>query len=117
MSEFTETPECCICSDSNTNLIMLKCHYKHVVCFACSKEITKCPLCREKLSYKKSPDEEDDYNDILQKYKTLQNNYTHLMVLTNKERLDYNLQIQMQNKLIGTLQNDFDTLRRILKIT
>jgi hypothetical protein len=47
----------------------------------------------------------------------LQNNYTHLMVLTNKERLDYNLQIQMQNKLIGTLQNDFDTLRRILKIT
>ncbi len=60
MSEFTETPEindkpeCCICSDSNTNLIMLKCHYKHVVCFACSKQIKKCPLCREKLSYKKA---------------------------------------------------------------
>jgi len=96
---------------------MLKCHYKHVVCFACSKEITKCPLCREKLSYKKSPDEEEEINELLKQYNLLQNSYEFLRASTNKERQEFNFQIQMQNKLIGTLQNDFDTLRRILKIT
>jgi len=115
MSEFTETPECCICSDSNTNLIMLKCHYKHVVCFACSKEITKRPLCREKLSYKKAPDDEEEHNELLKKYQILQIDYQFLRVSTNKEKDDINLRIESLNKLVGTLENDFDTLRRILK--
>ena len=38
--------ECCICMESEKDLILLRCHQKHVVCFDCSKEIKKCPMCR-----------------------------------------------------------------------
>jgi hypothetical protein len=115
--EINDRPECCICSDYDTNLIMLKCHHKHVVCFACSKQITKCPLCRVKLSYKKAPDDEEEHNELLKKYQILQIDYQFLRVSTNKEKDDLNLRIESLNKLVGTLQNDFDTLRRILKIS
>ena len=44
--------ECCICMESEKDLILLKCFHKHVVCIDCSKSIKKCPICRSEVTSK-----------------------------------------------------------------
>ena len=44
--------ECCICMESEKDLILLKCFHKHVVCIDCSKSIKKCPICRSEVTPK-----------------------------------------------------------------
>ena len=48
-SEENNDFECCICLDSDKTLIMLKCHYSHIVCLKCYREIDKCPICRSSI--------------------------------------------------------------------
>ena len=42
--------ECCICMNSEKDLILLKCFQKHVVCIDCIRSIKKCPLCRSDIT-------------------------------------------------------------------
>lgn len=50
MEEESAEFSCCACFESDVDLILLSCFKKHIVCVACSKKITKCPICRADLS-------------------------------------------------------------------
>lgn len=42
--------ECCICYESDKNLILLKCSHLHCVCDECFQNINICPLCRTDIN-------------------------------------------------------------------
>lgn len=46
-----EMVECCVCMDEESNIVLVPCGHL-VMCKNCSKEIEKCPICRQKIIMK-----------------------------------------------------------------
>ncbi len=105
----SEIPQCCVCYNENCMLVMLSCHYKHVVCIECLNKVNKCPLCRVEVQHPKVLN-----NKLFEEYEFVRKQVDELKNFYEFKDRELNQKLNEKQSELDVLSADLQKIKIIL---